>query len=131
MVTYLPVVGWPVMWPALSLKIGWDKDRSGRFVFVWRGGLCAVADRQATFEAGAGLKAENTLQIQFPDEGVHRRLSVFPGDFRQDQFGGVGVVEPAKPRLDLQQFARPVDSHPTPPWGRILAPAGVGRKEKD
>ena len=66
---------------------------------------------QTTFEAGTWLKSENLIELQFPNELIDRRLPVLALNFRQDQLGGIAVVEAAEVGLHLEQLARAVECH--------------------
>jgi len=46
-------------------------------------------------EMGTELKAENLVQIKFPNQLIHRILAVLFLDFRQYKLGGIAVVTPS------------------------------------
>ena len=48
---------------------------------------------EAAVEGGARFEAKDTLEIEFGDELIDRRLAVPAVHFSDDQLGAVGVVE--------------------------------------
>jgi hypothetical protein len=73
--------------------------------------LLIPPDCQATLEAGTRLETKNSLQVEFPDQAVNCRLSVFFLNLGQNQLGGIGVIKSAKIRLHLEQLMRPFQGH--------------------
>lgn len=55
---------------------------------------------QSAFKAGAGFKAEDTIQFELPDQTIYRRLTMFALHFRQDQLSRIPIVKPAEISLN-------------------------------
>lgn len=66
---------------------------------------------QSSFKTGAGFETKDLVQLQFPYQSIHRRLTVLTVDLGENEPGGVSIIKTAEAGLHRKQFPRLVQCH--------------------